>query len=143
MGGRADVVEEVRRANEAFYEAFEALDIDRMAGVWAQGDAVSCVHPGWGILTGWEAVRASWEMIFQGTGEIRFTLTDVQIRHRDSIAWVTLTENILSEARGDLAATTVLSTNIFVKEGGRWRLVHHHASPIPSGPSRPRPSTLH
>src|SRR5947209_7485125 len=68
----------INQTNAAFYRAFEALDLRAMEEVWAHGEHVKCVHPGWPLLTGWEAVRASWETIFLNTQEMRFTLTDVR-----------------------------------------------------------------
>jgi hypothetical protein len=131
--------EPVRAANDAFYRAFESLDLDEMDGLWVHDGHVACVHPGWPRLTGWGAVRASWETIFRNTREIRFTLTDVRIGVRDTLAWVTCTENILSEARGTLSVTAILATNVFERSAGRWLMVSHHAShvlapPAPAGP---------
>src|SRR5438445_8046613 len=67
-------VAEVEQANARFYQAFETLDLARMELVWARGEHVKCVHPGWPILIGWDAVRSSWESIFENTAEMRFTL---------------------------------------------------------------------
>jgi ketosteroid isomerase-like protein len=122
--------EAVREANARFYRAFESLTLDEMDAVWAHGGFVACVHPGWPRLTGWEAVRESWAAIFQNTVEMRFTLTDVQVDVRGDLAWVLCTENILSQARGDLAVTSILATNLFARHGGEWLLVHHHASHV-------------
>jgi ketosteroid isomerase-like protein len=123
-------VEAVREANARFYRAFESLTLDEMDAVWAHGGPVACVHPGWPRLTGWDAVRESWSAIFQNTVEMRFTLTDVQVDVRGDLAWVLCTENILSQARGDLAVTSILATNLFARQGGEWLLVHHHASHV-------------
>ena len=123
-------VEAVRAANARFYRAFESLTLDEMDAVWAHGGPVACVHPGWPRLTGWDAVRESWAAIFQNTVEMRFTLTDVQVDVRGDLAWVLCPENILSQARGDLAVTSILATNLFARQGGEWRLVHHHASHV-------------
>ena len=68
----------VEQANARFYLAFETLDLARMDEVWAHGEHVKCVHPGWPILIGWEAVRSSWATIFANTAEMRFTLSDVR-----------------------------------------------------------------
>ncbi len=124
-----DVVQ-VMEANANFYRAFESLDIGRMEAVWAKGDHIQCVHPGWSVLTGWSAVKASWEMIFSNTKEIRFTLTDVLVRVKSPLAWVVLTENLLSHVEQDVTATSVLATNIYEKTDGIWKMVHHHASHV-------------
>ena len=121
---------DIHRANAAFYRAFEALDLSAMDEVWAHGEHVKCVHPGWPLLTGWEAVRASWETIFLNTQEMRFTLTDVRVAAAGELAWVTCTENILSDTDGRVGVTSILATNLFERDRGVWRMVHHHASHV-------------
>ena len=123
-------VTQVLEVNANFYRAFESLDIQQMAAVWARGDHVRCVHPGWSLLSGWEAVKASWELIFSNTKEIRFTLTDVRVQIRGTVAWVILTENLLSQVQQDVTATSILATNIYEKTNGAWQMVHHHASHV-------------
>ena len=66
-----DEIAEIEEANARFYRAFEGLDLQEMEAVWARGEHVKCIHPGWGLLTGWDAVRASWETIFKNTVEIQ------------------------------------------------------------------------
>ena len=124
----------VREANERFYRAFESLALTEMERLWVHADHVACVHPGWPRLTGWEAVRESWEAIFRNTVEMRFTLTDVRVEVRGDLAWVLCTENILSETRGNLTVTALLATNVFERRGATWLLAHHHASHILTAP---------
>jgi len=123
-------VKEVEEANAAFYRAFEALDLRAMEEVWAHGDHVRCVHPGWPMLMGWAAIRTSWEAIFANTHEMRFTLTDVHVVPIGDLAWVTCTENILSETDGRVGVTSILATNVFEHDRDGWRMVHHHASHV-------------
>jgi len=125
-----DEIAEVEEANAHFYRAFEALDLPDMETVWAKGEHVKCIHPGWGLLVGWEAVRASWETIFKNTAEIRFSLSDVSIHVDGNLAWVTCAENILSQVRGNISVTSVLATNLFERQGQAWLMIHHHASHV-------------
>ncbi|MBI2526969.1 MAG: nuclear transport factor 2 family protein [Candidatus Rokubacteria bacterium] len=124
---------EVEEANSRFYRAVESLAITEMDRIWSRGDHVRCIHPGWGPLEGWEAVRQSWQAIFKDSPEMSFTLAHVQIRVGGDIAWVTCTENILSQVRGNIGVTTALATNVFEREGGDWLMVLHHASHILTG----------
>jgi ketosteroid isomerase-like protein len=124
---------EVMNANARFYRAFETLDTDEMDRVWAHDDHVRCVHPGWPLLSGWAAVRESWATIFANTEEMRFTLSDVQATVGGDVAWVTCTENILSEVGGRVTVTAILATNVFEREAEGWRVVHHHASHVLAG----------
>jgi ketosteroid isomerase-like protein len=119
---------DVEEANARFYRAFETLDIEEMDRVWVHGEHACCVHPGWPLLRGWDAVRTSWQRIFANTGEMRFTLADVNVTVGGDLAWVTCTENILSEVNGRVAVTAILATNLFERSADGWRIVHHHAS---------------
>ena len=120
----------VAEANARFYRAFEALDLAAMDAIWAHGDDVKCVHPGWPLLTGWPAVRESWRAIFENTEEMRFTIGDVRVETGGTIGWVTCTENILSDVRGRVAVTAILATNLFTRLDDAWLLIHHHASHV-------------
>jgi len=125
-------------ANARFYEAFEALDLAAMVEVWAHGPQVKCVHPGWPLLVGWDAVRESWRTIFANTEEMRFTIADIRAERAGELGWVTCTENILSDVGGRVAVTAILATNVFVREDDQWLMVHHHASHVLSGESPDR-----
>jgi ketosteroid isomerase-like protein len=126
----SDAVTAVVGANAGFYRAFEALDLDAMDAVWAHDDDVKCVHPGWPLLTGWDAVRESWRAIFANTEEMRFTIGDLHVAVRGEVGWVTCTENILSDMGGRVGVTAILATNLFVRGADGWRMIHHHASHV-------------
>lgn len=80
---------------------------------------------------------------FENTKEIRFMLTEVAIRIRDSLAWVTLYENITSAMDEETVSAVVVTTNIFESGPEGWRLIHHHASAVPQHPAQSNPSTVH
>lgn len=126
---------QVVEANAGFYRAFESLDIAEMDRVWSHADHVRCIHPGWGLLVGWDAVRESWDAIFKGSREMRFSVEDVCPHVDADLGWVTCTENILSHSRGQVAVTSLLATNVFERRGGDWLMIHHHASHILTGGS--------
>ncbi|MBM3225208.1 MAG: nuclear transport factor 2 family protein [Candidatus Tectomicrobia bacterium] len=135
MASQEESIEQVKRANERFYRAFESLDNARMAAVWLHEERTKCVHPGWSLLRGWEAVRQSWEAIFAHTDYMRFVITDVSVHLYGRVAWVTCVEN-LSDNPDSIQMASMLATNIYEDVEGEWRIVHHHASPImrPSSP---------
>jgi hypothetical protein len=66
----------VLAANQAFYNAHEARDLEAMTQVWEHSSRVACIHPGWPILRGWDNVMLSWEGIFRGSGRNQFILTN-------------------------------------------------------------------
>ena len=125
-GVRVSGADEVHDANQAFYEAHEARDLEAMNEVWDRTDRAVCVHPGWPILRGWSAVEDSWRRIFAGPGRSQFILTNVSIQVGEDLAWVTLEENLVD--RGD--THTVAATNVFRRTFEGWKLVAHHGSPV-------------
>ena len=52
-------------ANAAFYVAFSNGDFDGMKQMWADDDAISCIHPGWPAIIGRATVIGSWRDILQ------------------------------------------------------------------------------
>lgn len=119
-------VDEIRAANQAFYDAHEARDLTAMTAVWEHGDRTVCVHPGWRILRTWPLIEQSWRQIFAGPGRNQFILTNEVIAVDGDVAWVSVDENLVQGA--DTA--TVAATNLFARTDGAWRLVAHHGSPV-------------
>jgi ketosteroid isomerase-like protein len=126
----AEKIEEVTRANLAFYAAFESLDIARMDRIWLQQDYVTCIHPGWTLRVGWPAVRDSWVLIFNNTFAMKFELTEIQIQVAGDVAWVICTENITSRQGEVTQESRVLATNLYEKVDDGWKIIHHHGSPV-------------
>ncbi len=117
-------------ANDAFYRAFESLEIDRMRALWLPSGPITCVHPGWDALVGWPAVMESWEQIFTGTLGMRFTLSDVTVRVVADAAWVLCVEHIESRELDGMTEARIQATNVFEHRDGRWWIVHHHGGPL-------------
>ncbi len=121
---------EILATNEAFYRAFEKKDLEAMDTVWSQGTGSLCIHPGWKLLKGWKEIRNSWVKIFQNTAYIEINTDIMTIEVRDHIAYIVLVENVLQVINGRRIEAQSMATNVFELLGGKWYLVHHHASPI-------------
>ena len=121
-------IEEVTRANEAFYRAFESLDVAAMDRIWVQQEYITCIHPGWSIRVGWPAVRDSWVVIFNNTFSMEFQLTELQVQVAADVAWVICTENITSRVGDATQNSRVVATNLYERIGEEWKIIHHHGS---------------
>ena len=100
---------EVLEANSAFYDAFARKDAEAMGALWAREAPVACLHPGWELLLGREAVIESWRRILLGGGappEIHCERASAHVQ--GDWAWVVCAEVLPG---GELAAT-----NLFVRE---------------------------
>lgn len=132
--------EEILDANRAFYQALQSLDISQMEALWWHEDWVTCLHPGWELIFGWEDVRMSWANIFRSTAQMRITLARSLAHVEGNVGWVSCVESVTSAYDEGFETAMVEATNLFVRRNGEWRVVHHHTSPIPgrvpSGTSR-------
>ncbi len=119
----------VEEANLAFYQAFTARDLDAMSKVWSPSPHARCVHPGWELVVGHEDIRNSWSEIFTTVHNIEFQLEDTHIEVTGRTAWVNLIAFVqLTTDEGDTFQAAVVTTNIFEKYDGDWRMVLHHSS---------------
>ncbi|MDN5933115.1 MAG: nuclear transport factor 2 family protein [Pseudonocardia sp.] len=121
---------QVLEANDRFYAAIEALDIEAMREIWDTGSQAACVHPGGPWLHGWDQVRDAWEAIMANTGYIEFDIEVVACTVADPVAWVTCAEHIRTGGQGGSGSAEAAATNVFVLGPTGWKLLLHHASPV-------------
>jgi len=125
-------------ANEAFYRAFADRDYAAMEGLWARNLPVVCVHPGSAPLAGREDVMASWQAILGSDMSPAITCHGPAVYQYGPAAAVVCFEAI--------AENYLVATNLFVRQNGRWWMVHHQAGPTNDAPQpeaepeRPRPN---
>ena len=129
-----EIVEEIRAANQRFYDAFNTLDIGRMEDVWETSERVLCVHPGWTPIVGWPTIRESWVRIFDNANLMQFSVRYLNVVVQGDFGCVTCVEGVTSVVQGRAANFSTFATNIFarqVSENGEvgWKMIAHHASP--------------
>jgi ketosteroid isomerase-like protein len=124
----------VLEANQEFYRAFSRGDFAAMSELWARVAKVACLHPGARVLSGRNAVLASFREILAAAPAWKMVGRDAAAHVFGGTAFVTCLE-----ANGEQPAH-LAATNVFVLEEGRWRMVHHHAGPL-SVPEPRRAST--
>lgn len=115
--------EEVISANEAFYVAFRNLDMKAMETIWARNDKIAVIHPGWPSIAGREQVMSSWRLILEGDSPPKIRSVDPKAYVHGDTAFVVCYE--------DVGGGYLIATNIFVRQDGAWRMVHHQAGPSP------------
>jgi len=113
-------------ANDAFYVAFLSHDIEAMDDLWTLGPIVSCVHPGWNHLSGRDVVMESWDGILSNHNEPGFEVKGATVSVFEDTA-VVICYEVFQEA-------TMVATNVYIREDGEWKIMHHQASASPPPP---------
>ena len=116
-------LKEVLSTNAAFYEALATGDFGLMQKVWSNTDDVTCIHPGWEILSNRKEVLDSWKDILANSKSNNIVCKNPTVQIFGDFA-VVICYEVLN--KGFLTAT-----NIFVLEDGYWKMVHHQAGPTP------------
>ena len=126
----------------AFYQAFEARDLDAMMATWAEDEDIVCVHPGGARMVGYEAVRAGWEQLFSGDTRLSFRLDQVVVIETVGLAMQSAVEHVTLGSDGSPRGAAIC-TNVFLRTPSGWRIVMHHASPAPAVPTTEPKGPLH
>ena len=113
-------------ANEAFYVAFAARDFEAMDDLCAREAPVACVHPGWQPLDGREDVMNSWHGILTNTD-----LPSIRCQGARAYVYGETAQVICYESLG---FNWLVASNLFVREGGNWKIVQHQAAPVSAPP---------
>ncbi len=123
--------EEVLEVNERFYKALGTRDLELMDTVWVKDSRAGCVHPGWIILQGWQAIRQSWENVFDPRDQVDIKLSEITVEVKGNAAWVTCIQQLIYINRDPIMINVSQATNIFERHDSGWLMILHHASPIP------------
>lgn len=116
----------VLAANEAFYQAFRDRDMAAMDAIWARTDSVAVIHPGWHGLNGRKPVMNSWRTILGNPAAPKVRSVKPRAHVYGTTAFV-----VGYEVLGN---GVLIATNIFVREDGAWKMVHHQAGPTAGVP---------
>jgi ketosteroid isomerase-like protein len=128
-------LDEVRRASATFYAALNKMaqgDDTAMPAVWIKGASVTALHPIGGRDVGSDTVLASFNKVAKiaGGGDIR--LEDQSINVGSDMAVETGVEVGTLTLAGHQARIEHRVTNVYQRQGGAWKLAHHHTDLSPS-----------
>ncbi|MBX3492179.1 MAG: nuclear transport factor 2 family protein [Parvibaculum sp.] len=110
-------------ANETFYRAFAGRDVTLMGALWADAEQVTCLHPGWPPVEGRDAVLQSWHAILTGPASPNIECLHARANLHGDTGIVICYERI--------GPDYLLATNIFIRSGDGWLLVHHQSGTAP------------
>jgi ketosteroid isomerase-like protein len=126
---------EVRKASDQFYIALNRMlngDASPLADIWSHSAAVTTMHPIGGREVGWDSVRQSWEQVAQIATEGQVALGDQIIQVVGDVAYELGVERGQTKLAGQQVPIEHRVTNIYRRESGAWKIVHHHTDVSPA-----------
>ena len=127
--------DEIRKASARFYAALNQMangDSSSMADVWSHNASVTAMHPIGGREVGWDAVRASFQQVAQIASGGKVELKDQLVQVAGDIAYEMGTEQGQLTLAGHQATIEQRVTNIYQRQAGGWKMVHHHTDTSPA-----------
>jgi ketosteroid isomerase-like protein len=121
--------DEVREASAQFYAALNHMmdgDAAPMANIWSHGAAVTTMHPIGGRQVGWDAVRGSFEQVAGLAAGGHAELRDQSIQVAGDLAYEVGDERGQANLAGEQISIEQRVTNVYRREAGAWKIVHHH-----------------
>jgi ketosteroid isomerase-like protein len=127
--------DEVRQTSDQFYAALNRMangDARPMMEVWSHSSDVTTMHPIGGREVGWEQVRGPWEQVAAISSGGQVTLRDPLIRVVGEVAYEIGTEAGEITLAGQHVSFEERVTNVYRREAGGWKIVHHHSDLSPA-----------
>jgi ketosteroid isomerase-like protein len=126
--------DEVRKASQQFYAALNRMangDAGSMADIWSHSATVTTMHPIGGREVGWDEVRGPWGQVAGLASGGQIKLRDQLIQISGDMAYEVGTEQGQFKLAGQQVPIEQRVTNIYRREGGAWKIVHHHSDLSP------------
>ena len=127
--------DEVRTMSVRFYTALNGMargDESAMTDVWAHDASVTAMHPIGGREVGWEQVRPVWEQVASLASGGQVALSDQLISVAGDMAYETGIERGQMTVGGESMAIEHRVTNVYRRQDGAWKMVHHHTDQAPA-----------
>jgi len=123
------IEDEVRAASDKFYSALNRMlngDASLLGDIWFHSATVTTMHPIGGREVGWDQVRGSWEQLAQVATQGQVRLSDQFIQAAGDMAYELGVEHPQLTLGGQSVIGDIRVTNIYRRESGAWKIVHHH-----------------
>jgi len=131
----AEDIEPVMIAETEFLGALESLDVSKILACWSDSDQTTLVFPGIETVAGPGAIREAWLHVVRNTSKLKAILRPITYMRLGDLGWTFLSGTMMTTHGDETLSVEVYVTNIYRREAGGWKLVHHHSTPAPHQPS--------
>ncbi|MCB1489392.1 MAG: nuclear transport factor 2 family protein [Bauldia sp.] len=126
--------DEVRAASDAFYKALNRMlggDASSLNDIWVHSPEATTMHPIGDRQVGWDLIRASFERVARSSAGGHVDITDQLFRVHGDTAYEIGVEHAQFTVAGTPLTVNSRVTNIYYREPGGWKVIHHHGDRSP------------
>ena len=128
-------LDKIRKVSEQFYGGLNRMangERGAVADSWSHSATVTTMHPTGGRQVGWEAVEDSFNQVSEIASDGKIDLNDQCIEVLGDMAYELGLEQGQFKLGGHPVSFEHRVTNIYRREDGEWKMVHHHADTSPA-----------
>jgi ketosteroid isomerase-like protein len=126
--------EDVRAASKAFYAALNRMlagDASSLTEIWVHSAEATTMHPIGDRQVGWDQIRESFERVARSSNGGQVAITDQLFRVHGDTAYEVGVERAEFTVNGTRLTVNSRVTNIYYREPGAWKIIHHHGDKSP------------
>lgn len=127
--------DEVRDASAKFYAALNRMtegDSSQLADIWSHSETVTTMHPIGGKQVGWSEVKGSFDEVAGLASSGHVELAGQTLQSGGELAYELGIERGQFTLAGETITVEQRVTNIYRREDGEWKIVHHHTDLSPA-----------
>ncbi len=122
-------------AEDAFYDAIDEKDADKMRGVWEDSTDIACLLPMQPLIRGRNDVTQLWQHLFRANITPQISITHIAWIDKDDVAIHLVEEQVSST--GGKSIPPMYATNVYRRGPDGWHLLLHQNAPTPPPPGSP------
>jgi len=129
------IEDQVREASMQFYAALTQMangDAGALAEIWSHDAHITTMHPIGGREVGWKEVEPTWGQVAELASGGSVELEDRLICVVGDLAYESGNERGQFTFAGTNVSIDQRATNIYRKEAGGWKIIHHHTDISPA-----------
>ena len=123
-----------QEAEDAFYDALDAGDLNQLLSVWAESDDICCLLPMYPLIQGRQDVADVFTGLFSQGHGVALAIAHLSWIQTDDVAIHQVEETIQNPPPDTPPPPPFYGTNIYRKDSTGWRLIVHQNAPTPPPP---------
>lgn len=117
-------------AEDAYYDAIDEGDLEKMMSVWANSEDVACLLPMRPMVYGRRAIQETWTQLLTPEYRVDISVNHLRWIEQGNVA-IHLLEEVVTPVDSNQPQPPIYASNVYCRNGAGWQLLLHLNSPAP------------